>query len=388
MLGTGFDPFDPEVLRDPGPRYAALRREAPVHRAAGHGYWIVSRYADVRAALRDHEAFSSAKGNAPEPGWQPGIIGKDPPDHSRLRNLTKSVFSPRAIERAWGDRIRARADELVTAALEAGTVDAYQAFSLPLPIQVIAEMIGVPDGDLATFKRWSDEMCEGHASHIDPAAKARSEAAFANLLGYFKAKVAERRAAPREDLVTLLCQAGEADRLTDKEVVHFLILLLIAGNETTTNLIGNGLVALLDHPEEEALLRARPELVPQAIEEMLRYCPPTQCVFRHTTRDVELAGVPIPADQRVMLCLASANRDEAEYAEPDRFRVERVIQEHLAFGTGIHSCLGVALARLEVRSILEALLRRTKGLRRAGEVRMFSTILVRGPIALPIELVT
>jgi cytochrome P450 len=383
-----FDPFDPGFLSDPAPWLSLLRKEAPVFEVPRRGYWVVTRYADVRKALRDHESFSSAKGNAPEPGWQPGIIAKDPPDHTRLRNITKGVFTPKAIERRWGGRVAAICDELVDRAVKEGTVDGYRALTLPLPIQVIAEMLGIPDGDLSEFKRWSDDMCEGVTSHLDAGVRARSEQAFASLLGYFKQKVGERRARPEDDLITLICQAGEEDRLTDKEVIHFLILLLIAGNETTTNLIGNGLLALMRNPAEEAKLRARPELLENAVEEMLRYCPSTQSVFRHSTREVEVRGHTIPKDKRVMLHLAAANRDEEQYPEPEVFRVDREVNEHLAFSSGIHACLGVALARLESRSMLSALLARTRELRLVGEPEMLSTIVVRGPVRIPMQLVS
>jgi cytochrome P450 len=383
-----YDPFDPAVLADPFPWYRELRNEAPLYHVEERDYWVLTRYADVFAAIRDHQTFSSAKGTSPEPGFQLGLIGTDPPKHTRLRRIVQNVFTPRAIERNWGARIQRICDDLVDAALERGTfVDAFECFSLPLPIQVIAEILGVPDGDLVQFKAWSDAMVDGVSQHLDPGVKQRTEQAFAELVRYFTTKAAERRKKPGDDLVTMLCQAGDDERLTDKELVYFCILLLIAGNETTTNLIGNGLMALVDHPREEASLRASPERMMAAVEECLRFGPPTHAFFRQTTREVELHGQTIPADRRVMLNVASANRDDRQFGDGDTFRIDRGDVDHLAFGTGIHFCLGSALARLEVRSLFGTLMRRTKALLPAGTPRIASSIIVRGPVYLPIELV-
>jgi cytochrome P450 len=382
-----YDPFDPRVLRDPHPWLRRLREEAPVHRVASRGYWVLTRFADVHAALRDHAAYSSAQGNSPEPGFQLGLIATDPPKHTRLRRIVQSVFTPKNIERAWGARITEICARLADEAVERGSIDAFRALTLPLPIQVIAEMLGIPDGDFTVFKQWSDDMVEGVSLHLDVEVKARTEKAFRELMQYFFAKIAERRAKPGEDLITMIAEAGGDERLTDKEVAHFCTLLLIAGNETTTNLLGNGLLALMEFPEEEAALRRAPEKVPDAIEEMLRYCPSTQSVFRQTTRDVAVGDVTIPGNQRVMLSLVAGNRDPARHPEPDRYWIGRPDPESLAFGSGIHFCLGSALARLEMRTMLGALLARTSAFRPAGEPRFASSVVVRGPVHLPMELV-
>jgi len=387
MRAADYDPFDPSVLERHHDWLRMLRAEAPVSWVAARRYWALVRFDDVHTALRDHATYSSAKGNSPEPGLRLGLIAEDPPKHTRLRRIVQGVFTPKTIERTWAPRIREICERLVDEALPGSRVDAIRALTLPLPIQVIAEMLGVPDGDLAQFKRWSDDMVVGVNLHLDQGVRARAEEAFKGLLGYFAAQIARRRARPADDLISMICEAGEDERLTEREVMYFCTLLLIAGNETTTNLLGNGLLALLDHPAEEALLRARPDLVPAAIEEMLRFCPPTQAVFRQTTADVTVRGVDIPADSRVMLSLVGANRDEARHPDPDRFWIERPDNEHVAFGSGIHFCLGSALARLEVRTMLEVLLARTSAFRRAGEPRFMSTIVVKGPTELPMELV-
>jgi cytochrome P450 len=383
---TSFDPFDTAVLTDPWPWYRWLRTEQPVYRIPSSGTWVLSRWTDVQARLRDHAALSSARGVAPEPGPAIGLIGVDPPDHERLRRVVQGVFTPRVIERTWGNRIAAICDQLVDDALAAGTVDAFAALALPLPMQVVAELLGVADGDLADFKRWSDAMIAGVGQHRDEAIRARTQDAFGALGTYFGARIAERRARPGDDLITLLGQAGDDERLTARELVHFCILLLIAGNETTTNLLGNGLLALIDHPHQEAALRADPGLLTSAIDEMLRFCPSTHAVFRQTTRPVAIHGVTIPADQRVMLCLAAANRDESRFHEPDDFWIGRPALDHLAFGNGVHFCLGASLARLEMRTMLSTLLARTTSWQLAGDPRITATPVVRGPTYLPMEL--
>jgi cytochrome P450 len=383
---TSFDPFDPAVLVDPYPWYRWLRAEQPVYQVPSSGAWVLTRWADVQARLRDHGALSSARGVAPEPGAAIGLLGTDPPVHERLRRIVQGVFSPRIIERTWGDRVAVICDRLIDDALEEGTIDAFAALALPLPMQVITEILGVSDGDLATFKRWSDALIAGVGQHRDDAVKQRTQEAFAGLGAYFAERMAERRARPGSDLISLLCQAGDDERLTPKELVHFCILLLVAGNETTTNLLGNGLLALLAHPDQEAALRADPGLLPTAIEEMLRFCPSTHAVFRQTTQPIELHGRTIPADQRVMLCLAAANRDETRFHEPDRFWITRPALDHLAFGNGIHFCLGAALARLEMRTMLSMLLARTSSWALAGEPRFLATPVVRGPSFLPLAL--
>jgi cytochrome P450 len=388
MRLADYDPFDREVLADPHAWLRRLRAESPVHHVASRDYYLLTRFDDVFAALRDHATYSSAKGNSPEPGLLLGLIATDPPKHTRLRRIVQSVFTPKTIERTWGPRIREICARLADDAVRAGRVDAFRAITLPLPIQVIVELLGVPGGDLAQFKQWSDDMVEGVSLHIDEDVRSRAEKAFRGLCGYFASAIAERRARPTSDLITMICEAGGDERLTDKEAIYFCVLLLIAGNETTTNLLGNGLLALLDHPEEEAWLRAHPDRIPDAIEEMLRFCPPTQAVFRQTTRAVDVRGVAIPADKRVMLSLVAANRDEARHPrDPERFVIDRPDQEHVAFGSGIHFCMGSALARLEVRTMLEALLERTRAFRAAGAPRFVSSVVVRGPVDLPIELV-
>ncbi len=343
--------------------------------------------ADDRWLVRHHLLdFGSTLGSAPEPGFQPGLTATDPPEHTRLRRIVQTVFTPKAIARKWGPRIEAICAQLVDQALAEPEVDAYQRLTLPLPITVIAELLGVADGDLVAFKRWSDAMCDGVNQHLDPDIQARTEQTYGELVRYFKAQLQERRGGEGDDLVSLLCRAGQDERLSDREIIQFCILLLVAGNETTTNLVGNGLLALSHFESEQARLRADPALVPDAVEEMLRFGPPSQAMFRQTTRAVRLHGVEIPENQRVMLSIASANRDERHYDAPERFRIGRPQQEHVAFGSGIHFCLGAMLARLEARTLLHALITRTRRFSLAAEPTLVSNPIVRGPVALPMRL--
>ncbi len=382
-----YDPFDPEVQRDPYPFYERLREEAPIYQVPGRGYWVLSRYEDVREAYRSHEALSSARGNACEPGWQPGLIGKDPPKHTRLRRIVQSVFTRQAIETRWAPRVAEICEQLVGEASGAGAFDAFRSLTEPLPVRVITELLGIPDGDLAEFKRWTDHMVAGVSMHMDEEVARRTETAFLSLSRYFWEKVEERRGSGRDDLVTLITRAEEDDRLSTKEAVEFCILLLVAGNETTTNLLGNALVALCERPEEEAKLRKDPSLLPGAIEEMFRFGQPSHCFFRQSTRELSYHGVTIPEGSRFLLSIASGNRDRRAFEEPERFLVDRRPRnDHLAFGSGIHFCLGSMLARLEARTFFTTLLARTRAMRLAGEITMLMNPIVRGPTVLPLEL--
>lgn len=382
-----YDPFDPEVQKNPYPYYARLREEAPLYQVPERGYWVLSRYDDVRAAYRDHARFSSAQGNACEPGWQPGMIGTDPPKHTRLRRTVQSVFTKRAIETRWAPRIREICEQLIGEVAGAGSFDAFHKLTEPLPVRVITELLGIPDGDLAAFKRWTDDMVAGVSGHLDDGVQARTLEAFMSLHQYFWDKVEERRGSDREDLVTLITRAEENDVLTTKEAVHFCILLLIAGNETTTNLIGNTLVALAEQPEAEQRLRSEPGLMTTAVEEMLRFGQPSHCFFRQSTEDVTLHGTTVPAGSRFLLSIASANRDPRVFTEPERFIADRHPNEHVSFGSGIHFCLGSMLARLETRTFFETLFARTRSLRATGAPTLLGNPIVRGPIHLPMELV-
>lgn len=391
MMNIRYDPFSPAVRENPYPYYEELRRYAPVYQVEGAGLWVVSRFDDVVFVVKHPELFSSAPMNfqaAREGLFSAGaatIIGADPPVHTRLRTLVNRGFTPRRIA-DLEPRIRAIGAELVAGLRGRQEVDLTADLSIPLPVIVIAELLGVEAERRTDFKRWSDSIVtviSGSPTEEESALLRPHMKAFRD---YFEEVVAQRRECPKDDLISALVRAQESEQaLTPEEVIAFAALLLVAGNETTTNLIGNAVLALLNHPNELAKVRANRQLVPSLVEETLRYDGPVQGLFRMTTREVELAGTTIPTGAVVMPLFASADRDEREFPDPDRFDITRNADGHVAFGFGIHFCLGAALARLEARIALEALLFDLPPFVRAGNgpVERINSIFLRGPKALP-----
>lgn len=382
----GYDPFAPEVMADPYPSYAWLRSCSPVHHVPERGIWVLSRYDDVRAALRDHGRLSSTAGVGY--GWRPVpmMIALDPPEHTRLRRIVQREFVPSAVVARWGGRVEALVAAHLDDALGRGTCDLAQVVASPLPVRVIAELLGVPPDDWPAFKRWSEDTVDALGGALDPVASARAEASVAELGRYCHEAGRARRAAPGDDLLSLLVAPGD-DTLADHEVSAFAVLLLVAGNETTSDLVTNLVQALVDHPDQWALLRRRPELVPAAVEEALRFDAPIQGFFRNTLVDVEVRGVRIPAGEKVLVLYGSANRDEAHFPRADRFLVERNPPDHLAFGAGVHHCLGAPLARLQATTLLRGLLARVERVEPAGPVQRTANPLFRGLAHLPVTLV-
>lgn len=391
-----FNPFDDATRRNPFPAYAR-GRELGLHRHAGLPVYSAFRYADIQDVLRDSATWSSRfppPADFPElDGRPPSMIGTDPPEHERLRGLVSQAFTPKIIRRLE-PRMVEIAHELLDRALEAGQVDLVQALTYPLPVTVIAEIIGVPTEDSARFKNWSDKLVEtlgvGLFAPPDRAMFERNRAISEELGEYFKRLVELRRSDPREDLLTGLAMAElEGSKLTFDELLQMLILLLVAGNETTTTLIGNTALTLLEHPAELERLRRDPELVPSAIEEVLRFSSPVQLDPRRATREVELCGEKVREGEMVITWLGSANRDAAVFRDPDRFDVGRKENRHLAFGFGTHYCLGSNLARLEAQIALRALLERTKSfeLTTAKPLPLHRSLVFRSFTEIPLELV-
>jgi cytochrome P450 len=353
---------DPRL--DPFPWYATMRRDSPVSYDTRRGGWGVFCYDDVQEVLANHAIFSSQfHGGAPLHANQPiaaSMISTDPPRHRQLRSLVTQAFTPRAID-ALAPRITAIVDELLDAALPAGRFDGIRDLGEPLPVIVIAELLGVPPQDRARFKRWSDAVVS-----LAGGAEMSGFAAQREMATYFMGIIEQRRRQPGDDLISGLLQAEiGGERLSLPELLGFCALLLVAGNETTTNLIGNALHCFAERPDVWERLRAEPALVPQAIEEVIRFRSPVQAMYRVTTQPVELRGQRIPAGAGVVAYIGSANRDETRFAAPDRFDADRQPNRHLGFGYGIHYCLGAPLARLEGRIALTALLERARTLRRA-----------------------
>ena len=379
-----FDPFDPETIADPFPAYRALRDEAPVYRCEARGFWVVSRYDDVTQVLRDHSRFSSGAGVGSEWRPVPMMISVDPPDHTHLRRMVQREFTPRAIA-GWSEQVRGLVDRTLDAFVDAGGGDLATEVAYPIPIGVIADMLGVPAEHRHDFKRWSDATIDALGGGLDAETSAAVEASIVEFAQYFFPVIAERRAERGTDLLSLLVDPAHGDTLTDGELVSFAILLLVAGNETTTNLIGNLVHALAANPEQWARLQRDRSLVPAAVEEALRFDSPIQGFFRNTLEPVELRGVVIPADEKVMVLYGSANRDERKYPDPDRFIVDRNPADHVAFGAGIHLCLGAPLARMEGVLLLDGLLDRVASVEEVGEVVRTANPLLRGIRHLPVR---
>lgn len=322
--------------------------------------WQVFRYEDVTRVLTDYQHFSSqALGMFMGSFLKDTLITKDPPDHRKLRNLVNMAFTPRAVARL-ADRVTQISQELLDQVKAQGKMDVVSDIAFPLPAKVIAEMLGVPPEDWDIFQRWAHGgpgFTEARQADRRPMQEEMSD--------YFSALLRERRRAPREDLISELSTAEvDGERLSEYELVQFCKLLLAAGQETTKNLIANAIVCFTDHPDAMKRLKREPALMPKAIEEVLRYLPPVWFLFRMTRSDVELAGQHIPEGQIVLAWTASANRDAAQFRDPDRFDIEREPNRHLAFGHGVHFCVGAPLARLEARIVLPMMLDQLRDLQR------------------------
>jgi cytochrome P450 len=347
----------------------------------------VFRYADVQRVLSEWETFSSERGRA-EAGGAPvtalgaSLISTDPPRHRQLRALVTRAFTPRAVE-SLASRIQQISDDLLDRVVARGEMDLVDDFATPLPVTVIAHLLGIPAADRERFKRWSDVVVSNTGAGMVQFGPAMQE-----MGQYFSALLATRRHAPGEDLISgLLAAQIEGAHLTPLEVLGFCSLLLIAGNETTTNLIGNAVRCLDEHPEQRAALRREVTLLPGAIEEVLRYRSPVQSMFRQVARDTTLGDQPLRAGESVVAWIGAANRDPEVFADPDWFDVRRAPGKHLAFGQGIHFCLGAPLARLEARIALTTLLARLPHLRVAPGARLeaMESTIVYGVKRLPVR---
>jgi len=357
-----YNPLSPAVQDNPYPYYAELRDKAPVAWIEPMQAWAVSRYADVDFILRNPRLFSSALWNTAASGdlvvvpEAPGLLSMDPPDHTRMRKLANKGFTPRLI-REMEPRVRTITQDLLKPVTGQGEPDLVSALFIPLPIIVIAEMLGIELERQKDFKRWSDDVVRSLNRPTDEGVRAEIRRSITEFRSYLEGMIDRRRTEPGDDLITAFVQAEEEHQvLSSIEILGLTVLLLAAGNETTTNLIGNAVLALLDHPEELARVRTDRANVAALVEEVLRYDSPVQVVFRQATQEVELEGGKLPAGATVLLLLGSANRDQRKFPEPDRFDVTRNPQDHVAFGYGIHYCLGAPLARLEARIALESLL--------------------------------
>ena len=391
-----FNPMDPEFLADPYPTYHRLRAEDPVHQSP-LGFWVLTRYEDVSAVLRHPRfikeplaALVAARFGADVPrGMGLSMLDRDPPDHTRLRALVSKAFTPRVVE-GLRPRIRQIVDGLIVRAQAVGAMDLIEEFAYPIPVNVICEMMGVPVQDHERFKGWSLDIARGLDSvwlPPDSEVPRRSAAARHAISGYFRELIAARRASPRGDLLSALIAAEEAgDKLSEEELVATCILILIAGHETTVNLIGNGVLALLRHPDELDRLRRTPALITSAVEELLRYDGPVQRTARVASDDATIGGRTIRTGDMVMPFIGAADRDPAQFPDPDRLDLSRGDNRHLAFGWGIHFCLGAPLARVEGQIAIDALVRRLPRLALVGDTPEYrQSLTLRGLKTLPVK---
>jgi len=384
------DLFSDEMRRNPYPMYDQMRRTSPVFRVPPpFDMWMIFDYDGAKRVLTDHETFSSA---VPAPkNW---FIFFDPPQHSKLRALIAKAFTPKSIA-DLEPRIRSLSRELLNKVIERGAMDLAADFAVPLPMTVIAEMIGIPGADWARYKNWSDVILKLSYSMRGMEGDAEASTAISGFTAvteemdaYLAKLIQQRKAAPRDDLLTRLVEAEvDGQRLTRSEILGFVQLLVVAGQETTTNLINNAMLCLLEEPDQGTRLRAVPDLLPSAIEEVLRFRSPLQWIMRTPKRDTEIHGHVVPAGKLVLSMIGSANRDPKHFPAADKFDIMRNPNQHLAFGQGIHSCLGAALARMESRIALSEILARLKDLQMATDTpwQPRKALHVHGPTHLPVR---
>jgi cytochrome P450 len=398
--------YDPAVMANPYPTYAALRQQGPLVWSPTLNGWLVTAYDEAVAILQDHGAFSnrdrgcscgalrpvalpldSCAVGAQDCGTTaaqacpaPTMLDADPPEHTQLRALAARAFTPRAVA-LMETRMRAVTEELLSPLTPGTMFDVVDVLASPLPVITIAELLGVPADDRASFKRWSDDVVSLNETS-GPAEVARAGASDQELRRYLRGVIAQRQQIPRDDLISRFLEAMEGDTWFDEDaLVEMCVLLLVSGNETTTNLISSAVLALADAPDQRQMLLADPTLMPTAVEEFLRFDGPVQVVPRVATRDVVVGSTAICGGTMVMVMLAAADRDPARFAHPDVLDVTRADNPHIAFGRGIHYCLGGPLARLEGRVALEALLHRFPHFERAASVSSLeygSSFVLRG----------
>ena len=382
VLDDGF------LAGDPFGDLARLRAEAPVAHHAATGAWILSRHAEVTAAARDPATFCSRRGIllmeiGADYDSPPTMMHTDPPEHTRYRRLVQPAFAP-SVMRALDGAVRARARAAVAALPDRDPVDVVAELAVPFPLRVISDLLGVPEEDWPRFYEWSEAAIPG-ATDWPPE---RTAELMGEMVTYLLATASQRRASPQDDVISLLATVEvDGDRLDDTELAMFLVQLLVAGNETTRNALSGGLVAFAEHPDQWARLHADPGLTGTAVDEVLRWTTPVVYFMRTTTRPVTIGGTSLPAGTPVVLHYLAANRDEAEFGPTAaHFDITRDPNHHLAFGSGPHFCLGAALARIELRAMLDALATRFASIEPAGPVERSMSLVIAGVRRAPLVL--
>ena len=390
----GFDPSDPAFIADPYPVYRRLREAQPILWNPETGQWLISRHADINRLLRDrrlgrtylHQATHAEFGRPEPPAWHDpfhelndaGMLDREPPDHTRLRRLVLKAFTPRTVE-SMRERIQTLVDGLIDDFAGAGEVDLIADFIEPLPVTVIAELLGIPEADCHRLRPWSADICLMYELNPPDASAHKAVQASLEFGAYLRDLLADRRARPGEDLISALAGVvDDGDTLTETELIATCVLLLNAGHEASVNGAGNGWWTLFQHPEALARLRAEPELLPSAIEELLRYDTPLSLFERWVLEPVEVEGVTIPRGGEVALLFGSANRDPAAFERADDLDLGRDPNPSLSFGAGIHYCLGAPLAKLELGIAFGTLLRRVPRLELVEAPRWKPTFVLRG----------
>ena len=398
---VGFDPSDPDFIADPYPVYRRLRDEHPILWNPETGQWLLSRHADVNRLLRDrrlgrtylHQSTHAEMGRPDPPAWQApfhelndaGMLDLEPPDHTRIRRLVLQAFTPRTVE-AMRMRIQAVVDRLIDDFAGAGEVDLIADLAEPLPVTVIADLLGIPEADRHNLRPWSGDMCLMYELNPSEEAAQRAVQASEEFGGYLRALLAERRTRPGDDLISALAAVvDDGDTLTENELVATCVLLLNAGHEASVNGAGNGWWTLFRDPEALARLRADPGLMPTAIEELLRFETPLSLFERWVLEPIEVDGLGIPRGAEVALLFGSANRDPVAFTDPDALDLGRHPNPYLSFGAGIHYCLGAPLAKLELGIAFETMLRRVPRLEPIETPRWKPTFVLRGLQALRVR---
>jgi cytochrome P450 len=392
------DLTDPDVVADPYPAFARAREVAPVQWHEGLGLWLAFTHPAANAVLRDRRLGRIWRDREPGERFESfnlihrnAILEMEPPHHTRLRRLISTAFARGHVERLrpWVEELAGRlVDAMVERSAGSAPVDVLTGMAEQLPVDVIAELLGVPGTDRPLLRPWSNAIVKMYEYGRTAQVEESAERAAAEFVAYLRALAAERRRSPGEDLLSHLVSVRDADgdRLTEDELVTTCILLLNAGHEATVNVSGNGLLALLEHPDQLQRLRADPGLLPTAIEELMRFDSPLQLFERTATEDVEIGGVTVAAGQKIAALLGSANRDPAVFPGPDVLDVGRTDNPHISFGAGVHFCIGAPLARVELQASFGALLARTSALELGGKPVRRPEFVIRGLASLPVVL--
>ena len=379
--GVSYDPTSDRIRNNPYDTYDRMRDKDPVHRMRLINAWVLTRYEDVDMVLRDHRRFLKDD----EIIEYRSMLNSNPPDHTRLRAIVSKAFTPRSVAELY-PRIERMVSGLLDDLEGEERIDLIEKFAFPIPITVIAEMLGVPSEDMDIFEAWSNDISLVIEPYQTEEQEARVTRASEELFEYFEGIMEQRRREPQDDMITALMNAEEeGDKLTHDELLGTLLLLLVAGNETTRNLIGNGTLALLRHPDQLQRLRDNPDLLDSAVNELLRYDSPVQLDGRIAQEDLEIAGTQIQAGERVISAIGAANRDPAAFTNPNAVDIGRREKSHISFGRGIHHCLGAPLAIMEGRIAFAALLDRYSSISLVSEPEFREQIVLRGVEELWVE---